>query len=368
VASSDTNDIDANVDRRVDADPPADTGRSLRRVAAALARGHSRIAKALALIAAAAVIGVAYIAGGPPIIDGHTTSTRAAASLAGPTSVPQDAGPALSAKDLGVDGTYQNTPSGDTGASSGGTQTDGQSKLLSSLESTQIVRTGKLNLEVSAIDGAVSQAQTAIAGLGGYVDSSDRSGTGGDAVATIAFRLPVARWDEALSDVRKIGSKVLSEQTGTSDVTTQVIDLDARISNLQSTETALQSIMTRATVITDVIAVETQLSDTQGQIEEITAERDHLKDQAAMSTLTVTFQLPDKTVITQATQDWTLGGQVDQAGAALVRIGQGLATILVWVCVVLLPLALAVLVLFGVVKVARRILRRGHRRDATAAA
>jgi heme exporter protein D len=87
-----------------------------------------------------------------------------------------------------------------------------------------------------------------------------------------------------------------------------------------------------------------------------------------MSTLTVTFQLPDKTVITQATQDWTLGGQVDQAGAALVRIGQGLATILVWVCVVLLPLALAVLVLFGVVKVARRILRRGHRRDATAAA
>jgi len=124
--------------------------------------------------------------------------------------------------------------------------------------------------------------------------------------------------------------------------------------------------MARATAIPDVIAVETQLSDTQGQIEQLTAQRDHLADLAAMSTLTVTFQLPAKTVTTQATQDWTLGSQVDEAGAALVRIGQGLATIGVWIVLVVFPLGLAALILIGVAKLTRRIVGRGGRRAATA--
>jgi hypothetical protein len=177
----------------------------------------------------------------------------------------------------------------------------------------------------------------------------------------------VAKWDAALPALRKVGSKVLDEQTGSTDVTSQVIDLNARIDNLKTTEAALQAIMARATAIPDVIAVETQLSDTQGQIEQLTAQRDHLANQAAMSTLTVTFQLPQKTVTTQATQDWTLGNQVDEAGAALVRIGQGLATIVVWIAIVVLPIGLAALLLFGIAKLTRRILGRGNRSAAVQA-
>ncbi|HEX7490082.1 MAG TPA: DUF4349 domain-containing protein, partial [Candidatus Limnocylindrales bacterium] len=141
------------------------------------------------------------------------------------------------------------------------------------------------------------------------------------------------------------------------------IDLDARINNLQRTETALQAIMTKATVIADVIAVENQLSLVQGQIEELTASRDSLKTQAAMSTLTVSYQLPAKTVTTQATQDWTLGNQIDIAGAALVRIGQGLATMGVWLMVVILPIGLVAGLLLAILYVLRRVTRRGRRSD-----
>ncbi|HEU6440052.1 MAG TPA: hypothetical protein VFC12_06395, partial [Terriglobales bacterium] len=78
---------------------------------------------------------------------------------------------------------------------------------------------------------------------------------------------------------------------------------------------------------------------------------------------TVTFQLPSKTVTSQAAQDWTLSGQIDQAGAALVRVGQGLATIGVWLLVVVLPIGLAVLFLLAIVALLRRIFRRGKRGD-----
>jgi archaellum component FlaC len=222
--------------------------------------------------------------------------------------------------------------------------------------------------EVNDIDAALTKAQTTISALGGYVDSSSRDGTGDQATASITFRVPVAKWDTALSSLHKIGAKVLSEQTGTSDVTAQVVDLNARLTNLKTTEAALQAIMGRAVAIADVIAVETQLSNVQGQIEEITAEINQLKDQAAMSTVTVVFQLPAQTVTTQASQDWTLGGQIDQAGAALVRIGQGLATIGVWILIVVLPLLLAGFVLFGILALGRRIFGRGRRRDAAAGA
>jgi hypothetical protein len=122
--------------------------------------------------------------------------------------------------------------------------------------------------------------------------------------------------------------------------------------------------MAKAVAIPDVIAVEEQLSQTQGEIEQLTAQRDNLKDQATMSTLAVTFQLPAKTVTTQATQDWTLGGQVDEAAAALVRIGQGLATMGVWALIVILPIGFGLLVLLAIFAIIRRILARGRGRTA----
>ena len=189
------------------------------------------------------------------------------------------------------------------------------------------------------------------------------SGSGDYTTASITFRIPSAKWDDTLSALHKLGSKILSEETNSTDVTSQVIDLDARLDNLKRTEAALQAIMNKAVLMADVLAVQNQLTQTQGQIEQLTAQRDHLTNQAAMSTLTVTFQLPSKTVTTLATQDWTLSGQIDQAGAALVRIGQGLATIGVWFLVVVLPIGFAGLFLLAFMALLRRIFRRGKRGD-----
>jgi Domain of unknown function (DUF4349) len=367
VTSNDIGQPDTTPEFQFTANPPRDAGRSIGRGAASFLRGHGRIARGVALLIAAVVVGAAYVVGGPPLggatalsaplpsSAGWTGSSRTDMSLAAnmaPGSAPVD----------------QSGFSEKTTTSGSATTTAEPNPLLASIASTQIIKTGQLSLEVSSLDRALSDSQKAIVGLGGTVDSSNRSGTDQYATASITFRVPVAKWDEALSDLRKIGSKVLSEQTGSTDVTTQAVDLDARIRNLQAAETALQSIMARASAIPDIIAVENQLSDKEGQIEQLTAQRDNLGDQAARSTITVTFLLPNTTIITQATQDWTLSGQIDQAGAALVRIGQGLATIAVWLVVVLLPLGLALLLLLGIAMATRRILGRGDRRNAPAGA
>ena len=153
----------------------------------------------------------------------------------------------------------------------------------------------------------------------------NRSGDADRASASVTFRIPAARWSDALDALRKLGTKVLGEQTSSQEVTSQVVDLGARLANLRVTETALQAIMDKATKIPDVLAVQEQLTTVRQQIEELSAQKQTLENQAALSTLTVNLTPPPAVAVTQVREGWDPAREVDQAAAALVGLGQGIA-------------------------------------------
>ena len=221
-----------------------------------------------------------------------------------------------------------------------------------------IIKKGELTLQVGAIDTAIVSATTAIDGLGGYTSGSQRSGSGQDAEAAITFRVPAGRWDEAMNAVRGLASEVLSEQSSTDDVTSQVVDLGARIRNLQATEAALQSIMDKASVIKDVLAVQAELTTVRGQIEQRAAEKAHLEAQAAYSTLTATFVLKPAPVLAEQQAGFDPASEVDAASASLVGVLQDVATAGIWFGIVWLPILVALGLLTAV---AWWVLRRVRR-------
>jgi hypothetical protein len=323
--------------------------------------GRVPLSGVVAALAVVALLFAAYGLGTPSAarLDSGSSSGVDEQSLRGPA----EPVPAASAAP-----SMASAPEKQFSSVNGGTGTVTTDQAALPVEQTQIVKTGSMSLEVTDVDKAVAQAQSTIVGLGGYVADSSRSGDKDSAVATVTYRLPVAKWDDALSAMHKLASKLVSEQTNATDVTSQVIDLDARLDNLKATESALQGIMARASAIPDVLAVEEQLSNVQGQIEQLTAQRDHLKDMAAMSTLAVTFMTPAETVTTQAAQGWDLGNQIDQAVAALVHIGQGLATIAVWAIIVGVPVVLGLVALLVLLWIVRRVARRGRQAPQTPAA
>jgi len=225
---------------------------------------------------------------------------------------------------------------------------------------TYIVRTGSISIEVPKIDPAILQVRTAIAGLGGYVSDSDESNQADQQSASVTYRIPVARWQDALDAIQGIATKVDSSKSNAVEVTGQVLDLGARIDNLRTTESALQAIMARATKISDVLAVESQLSDVQGQIEQLSTQQAHLKDQASLATLSVLYALPPTPDTVVTSRGWDPGAQLDQASSALLSIGQNLASAGIWLVVVGLPVGLVGLIVLGlVVLVVRRIRRSG---------
>lgn len=261
---------------------------------------------------------------------GCSGATPAAAPTAGPAQ-PQSARSALDGSSTGYEAQGDEPMNGEQ------QQAADQNAL--------IIHTGTLELEVTDLAPAVDQATALVRGLGGNVAESHAVNSDGRHSATVTYRIPADRWDEAVAGLRGIGQRVVSEDIEAQDVTTQVVDLDARISNLRSTEAALQGIMVDATTISDVLKVQSELTKVRSEIESMTAQRDHLANQAALGTLTVQFGGPVMAA-SAAQQGWDLGHEVDAALATLVKLGQGLASIGVWLVIVFLPVVIPVLAVF----------------------
>lgn len=220
-----------------------------------------------------------------------------------------------------------------------------------------IVRTGQLDLQVTDLEAALTAAEQAVSAAGGYVASSQRQGDKDSASASVTYRIPAARWESTLVALRRIGAKVLSEQTASQEVTGQVVDLGARLTNLRATESALQAIMAKATKIPDVLEVQAQLSDVRRQIEQLTAEKQTLEEQAALATLTVAFSPPPVVAVAKVQEGWDPGTEVDRAAATLVGLAQGIASAAIWAAIVILPIAVVVGIVLGVAWVIARRFR-----------
>ena len=223
-----------------------------------------------------------------------------------------------------------------------------------------IVRTGSMAVEVADFDAALAKARTAVTGLGGYISGSQMATDGDQPYASITYRIPSDRWDDAMTALKALGTKVLNEQTQAVEVTTAVVDLDARIDNLRVTERSLQAIMTQATKIPDILEVQAQLTTVRGEIERLTAERDHLKDQASYGTLTVGWSMP-VVAVAEVQGSWDPAAIVDEALAQLVQLGQGVFTAGIWLGIVGLPLLLVGLVLVGLIALVARRMGVGRR-------
>ncbi len=221
----------------------------------------------------------------------------------------------------------------------------------------RIVKTGEVSVEVDDVPAAVGLVRAFVLELGGYVGGS-QAGTE-DQGAMLTLRIPAARFDEALERLRALEGTVLVEATRESDVTRQVIDLGARIANLEASEASYRVLLDRAERIDDVLAVQSRLDAVRGEIEQLKAQLQEIEGSADLSTLTVSL-IPAAEPVAEQTEGWDVGSEVQGALAALVGIGQGLLNVVIWFGIVWLPVLLvlsilALVALRALIEVRRRL-------------
>lgn len=243
---------------------------------------------------------------------------------------------------------------------------EAETATASRVDDALIVRIASLELEVADVAVTLLDARREIVALGGYVSGSDEYDQGDRRWASVTYRVPVARFNDAIDALRGLSDRVVRESTQSTEVTATVVDLDARIANLRASEEALVEIMARAGRIEDVLSVQMRLEDVRGQVERLEAQRANLADQAALSTLAVSWFTP-VAAVAAAQEGWDLGEEVDAALAQTVEALQGVASLAVWVAVVAVPLlGIPLLVVLLIAAVLLRRSRRDSRQVPTA--
>lgn len=233
-----------------------------------------------------------------------------------------------------------------------------------SADSRLIIRTGDISVVVSDTDAALDQIAGMAESNGGWVVSSyifqaDENAKSG----TITIRVPAEGFQSALDAISAMAVEVQSLSTSGQDVTEEYVDLDARLGNLEATADRVRAFMDEAETVEEALAVNQELSRLEGEIEVIKGRMKYLSESSAFSTITANLT-PDILAQPVKVGGWQPVGVAKEALEALINGLQGIANVLIWLAIYVLPIALIIFIpLFFLV---RYLLRRSRAHDEAA--
>ena len=158
------------------------------------------------------------------------------------------------------------------------------------VDSTKIIYTANLTLESKDYDAARAALDAALTEAAGYLDSSSEYTDSSDSTRSLSLtlRVPQDNYKSFLAAAAQAGS-VTYENQQAQDVTTQYMDVETRLSNLEAQRTRLQELQAQATSLSDLIEIESSLSDVQSQIESWQSQLDWYSDQVTCCTVYITL-------------------------------------------------------------------------------
>ncbi len=150
-----------------------------------------------------------------------------------------------------------------------------------------IVRTGQISLVVTDVPAALDQIIKLAEGSGGYVVSSESWQENERLVGTITIRVPSGDFGNVMEALHKLAVDVIHESTSSQDVTEEYVDLSSKLHNLEATEKQLLRLLEKAEKVEDMLAVQRELSNTRGEIEQTKGRMQYLEQTSSTSLISV---------------------------------------------------------------------------------
>jgi hypothetical protein len=180
----------------------------------------------------------------------------------------------------------------------------------------KLTKSASLELRVKDISVAAAKVRNIATGLQAQV-LSEQIGTGGpgdpvplsgnegsssqpgDAFGfgTLTLSVPADKLDTALDQLGKIGT-VLARDTSSQDVTSQYVDTESRLKTMHASVDRVRALMAQAKDIGQVVALESEMSRRQADLESLESQLAALKDSVERSTLAVSLRTPGNETVT----------------------------------------------------------------------
>ena len=144
----------------------------------------------------------------------------------------------------------------------------------------KLIRTGNVSLEVQTITDAEDKIAQWAASLGGYVTNANTWQYGAD----FTVRVPSSRFDEAMAQTGKFG-RITNRSVSSQDVSDNYYDMKSRLETKYILRDKLQSYLSDAKDIKDLLEVERQLNEVIEDIESTESRFKRLSGQIDYSTI-----------------------------------------------------------------------------------
>src|SRR5579859_149563 len=138
-----------------------------------------------------------------------------------------------------------------------------------------VIRTAQITLGVKSgqFSTTFADVRSLVEAEGGIIAGSDAQQTdpnSSDGIRTgvVTFEVPVANFETVIDSLFNLGS-IRATQIAGQDVSNQYIDYQARLRNAEAQRDAMLLLMQQAKTVNDIIAVQQQLSQITGQIEQL---------------------------------------------------------------------------------------------------
>ena len=235
-----------------------------------------------------------------------------------------------------------------------------------------VISTGSATVRVADVADAADRVGRAAAEAGGHVEAMRIGADGSIPVdpatgrfegaiapvpapgAWVTVRLPADDLEPFMADLGELG-EVVETAINRQDVTTETIDLTARVEATEASVERLAALMAQAQNVGDLIAAESALADRQAMLESYRQQLQWYTDQVEMSTLTVTLE-PDVVPVTADPAGFGDGllagwhGLVAAANGVVVALG----FLVPWLAVAAVAAGIVVLVVVIVRRTRRR--------------
>lgn len=164
---------------------------------------------------------------------------------------------------------------------SGSTETNNKSTQQ------KLIRNKRLSAETVEFDNVVSMIKSKVSELGGYIESSSTYGTGkgyNNRNMDMTIRIPSERLDEITGAI-KDSVTILSESESVRDVTLDYVDMASHVKALRAEQESLLSMLEKAEELSDIIAIQSQLTQVRYEIESYESSLRTIDNQVDYSTI-----------------------------------------------------------------------------------
>jgi hypothetical protein len=137
----------------------------------------------------------------------------------------------------------------------------------------KLIRKIWLEAETEDMDTLLSSVEDRIAQLEGYVEARQiRNGSAYSGrryrYAELTIRIPAEKLNGFVEEVSK-QSNITSTRETTDDVTLSYVELDSKVTALETEQTRLLELLAQAATMDDILMIESRLTDVRSQLEEI---------------------------------------------------------------------------------------------------